>query len=111
MKEYKELFSKLQTLRSRLEKESKEQVSATNIEKMAYVLGKEATNSTKPSPKNKDAEEDHEALPPPPPKRRKRDNGTAPPSKSESWIAEDLRREEEVRRKGLKGSPTYDTLG
>ncbi len=110
-REYKELFSKLQTLRSRLEKESKQQVSAVDIEKMAYVLGKEAASSTKSPPNEKDAEEDREARPPPPSKRRKRNNGTATPSKSESWIAEDLRREEEVRRKGLNGSPTYDTLG
>ncbi len=109
MKEYKELFSKLQTLRSRFEKESKQQVSAIDIEKMAYVLGKEATSSTKSPPSKKKAE-DQEALSPPPAKRRK-SNGTAPPSKSGSWIAADLRREEQVRRKGLNGSPTYDTLG
>lgn len=42
MKEYKSLFEKLQTLRERLEKENKQQVSAIDIEKMAYVLGKEA---------------------------------------------------------------------
>ena len=111
MKEYKELFSKLQTLRSRLEKESKQQVSAIDIEKTAYVLGKEATSSTKSPPNKRDAE-DQETLPPPPAKRRKSGNGVAPPSsKSASWIATDLRREEQVRRKGLNGSPTYDTLG
>ena len=111
MKEYNELFSKLQALRSRLEKESKQQVSAIDIEKMAYVLGKEATSSTKSHPNKKDAE-DQEALPLPPAKRRKRGNGVAPPSsKSNSWAAEDLRRVEQVRRKGLNGSPTYDTLG
>ena len=111
MKEYKELFSKLQTLRSRLEKEGKQQVSAIDIEKMAYVLGKEATSSTESPPNKRDAE-DQEALPPPPAKRHKKGDGVAPPSsKPASWIAQDLRREEQVRRKGLNGSPTYDTLG
>ena len=77
---------------------------------MAYVLGKEATSSTK-SPPNKRKAEDQEALPPPPAKGRKKSNGTGALSKSASWITEDLRREEQVRRKGLNGSPTYDTLG
>ena len=114
MKEYKELFSKLQTLRSRLEEENKQQISAIDIEKMAYVLGKEATSSTKSPPNKRDAEDDQEALPPPPAKRRKSGNEVAPPSskpKPASWIATDLRRQEQVRRKGLNGSPTYDTLG
>ena len=114
MKEYKELFSKLETLRSRLEKESKQEVSAIDIEKVAYVLGKEATSSTKSPPNKRDAEDDQEALLPPPAKRRKSGNEVAPPSskpKSASWIATDLRRQEQVRRKGLNGSPTYDTLG
>ena len=115
MKEYKELFSKLQTLRSRLEKESKQQVSAIDIEKMAYVLGKEATSTTKSPPTKRDAEDDQEALPPPPAKRRKSGgNGAADsPSKPKtpSWIATDIRRVEQVRRKGLSGPPTYDTLG
>ena len=113
MKEYKELYSKLQTLRSRLEEESKQQVSAIDIEKMAYVLGKEATSPPK-SPPNKRHAEDQEAPPPPPAKRAKKSNEVAPPSskpKKPSWIATDLRRQEQVRRKGLNGSPTYDTLG
>ena len=114
MKEYKELYSKLQTLRSRLEKESNQQVSAIDIEKLAYVLGKEVTSSTISPPNKRTAEDEQEALPQPPAKRRKSDTGVAPPStkpKKPSWIATDIRRVEQVRRKGLSGSPTYDTLG
>ena len=110
MKEYKELFSKMQTLRSRLEKESKQQVSAIDIEKLAYVLGKEATSSTKPTSKRSNLET-LEGIPPPPPKRRKKDNGLAPRINPLPWLDEDFRRQDQVRRKGLKGSPTYDTLG
>ena len=110
MKEYKELFSKMQTLRSRLEKESKQQVSAIDIEKLAYVLGKEATDSTKPTSKRSNLET-LEGVPPPSPKRRKKNNGIAPRINPLPWLDEDFRRQEEVRRKGLKGSPTYDTLG
>ena len=110
MKEYKELFSKMQTLRSRLEKESKQQVSAIDIEKLAYVLGKEATSSTKPTSKRSNLET-LEGIPPPPPKRRKKDNGIAPRINPLPWLDEDFRRQDQVRRKGLKGTPTYDTLG
>ena len=110
MKEYKELFSKLQNLRSRLEKESKQQVSAIDIEKLAYVLSKEATSSTKPTSKRSNLET-LEGIPPPPPKRRKRDNGIAPRINPLPWLNEDFRRQDQVRRKGLNGSPTYDTLG
>ncbi|KAK3175298.1 hypothetical protein OEA41_002545 [Lepraria neglecta] len=77
MKEYKSLFEKLQTLRERLEKENKRQVSAIDIEKMAYVLGKEAPM------KDPDAiiftridddeeEEPNDGVSQPPPKRQKK---------------------------------------
>lgn len=42
MKEYKDLFDKVQVLQERLENESGEQVTAIEIEKMAYVLSKQA---------------------------------------------------------------------
>lgn len=110
MKEYKELFSKLQTLRSRLEEESMQQVTAIDIEKLAYVLAKEAPSSTKPPPKRVNLET-LEGISPPPPKRRKGNNGIAPRINPLPWLDEDFRRQDQVRRKGLKGSPTYDTLG
>lgn len=116
MKEYKELFSKMQTLRSRLEKESKQQVSAIDIEKLAYVLGKEAASSTKPTsstkpPSKRSNLETLEGIPPPPPKRRKKELSLAPRINPLPWLDEDFRRQDQVRRKGLSGTPTYDTLG
>lgn len=73
MKEYKSLFSELQTLRERLEKESKQTISATDIEKVAYVLGKEAANPDKHYLEKKTGVDD-EAQQPSSPKRRKKNN-------------------------------------
>lgn len=42
MKEYKDMYERVQELRERLEKEGGEGVGALELEKMAYVLGKEA---------------------------------------------------------------------
>lgn len=77
MKEYKSLFEKLQTLRKRLKKQSKQDVSAIDIERMAYVLGKEApTNDpdiitfTRIDDENEDESDDGPLKPPP--KRQKK---------------------------------------
>ena len=77
MKEYKSLFEKLQTLRERLEKENKQQVSAIDIEKMAYVLGKEALMKdpdaiTFTRIGDDEEEEPNDGVSHPPPKRRKK---------------------------------------
>lgn len=67
MKEYKDMYEKVQTLRRRLEKASKQIIKAVDIEKMAYSIGKaqlEIGTST--------SDEDKDLLPPPP-KRRKRE--------------------------------------
>ena len=45
--EYKEMFEKVQALRERLESESGQEVSALTLEKVAYVLGKEAQLDSK----------------------------------------------------------------
>ena len=52
MKEYKQLFMKITELKERLEISSKEVVSALDIEKAAYVLGK-ASQAQPPSLKRK----------------------------------------------------------
>jgi hypothetical protein len=84
MKEYKSLFEKLQTLRKRLEKESKKTVSAIDIERMAYVLGKEApTNDpdiiTSTSIDDENEDESNDGLLKPPPKRQKKNPPKAEP--------------------------------
>ena len=102
MKEYKELFKRVHEMKTRLESESKTSVNAVDIEKAAYVLGKEAQRY--PSfLKRKDDEENDTALQPPPPKKRKK--------RTPSPIPLGIQRVSECRRKGLRGSPTYDELG
>jgi len=108
-KEYKALFERLQTLRERLEKESKTLVPAIDIEKAAYVLGKEATSASKFPVDEEDAKSDA-ALQPPSPKRRKKAT-PKPKDEPEDEISLGVRRVEECRRKRLNGSPTYDELG
>ncbi|KAL2044766.1 hypothetical protein N7G274_002541 [Stereocaulon virgatum] len=83
MKEYKSLFEKLQTLRKRLEKESKQDVSAIDVERMAYVLGKEAPTKdpdtiTSTGIDDENEDETNDGLLRPPPKRQKKN-----PPKSE----------------------------
>ena len=109
IKEYKDLFSKVCTFRSRIEELGKAQVSAIDIEKVAYVLGKEASRS-KNSRTNVEAAEADKTLRPPSPKRRKK---ATPEIKAEpeSRMNEDISPVEESRRKGVNGSPTYDKLG
>ena len=46
LSEYKEMFEKLQGLREKLQKESGNPVSALDLEKVAYVLGKESHSKT-----------------------------------------------------------------
>lgn len=66
IKEYKDLFEKLQNLQERLENESGETPPAIDIEKMAYVLGKRAQNKD-----FLDTNDDDKALQLPTPKRLK----------------------------------------
>ena len=101
-KEYKDLFSRVSDLRSRLERDSKTQVSVLDLEKAAYALGK---SSTKFPLDAEDAEGD-KALRPPSPKRRKRN--TSPPKERPD---DNFSRISECERKGLNGFPTYDKLG
>lgn len=96
MKEYKDLFERVQALRKRLEKESGQVVKAIDVEKCSYALAKGAqqysTHST--------GDSDIDALRPPSPKRRKR----ASPEISLDPVSV-------CERKGPLGSPTYDKLG
>ena len=69
IKEYKSLFEKLRELLERLEKESGKEVSAIDIEKAAYVLGKDELQKSKELPLDTEDAEDHKVLQPPPPKR------------------------------------------
>lgn len=75
MKEYKEMYARMQKMRERLEKESGKTVSAVEVEKMAYALAKEAQNgaivcTTIEEPKEQ--VEDNKATEAPNPKKRKR---------------------------------------
>ena len=66
IKEYKDLFDKLQVLQERLENESGEQVTAIEVEKFAYVLSKQAQKRD-----FLDVDDDDRALQPPTPKKTK----------------------------------------
>lgn len=117
-KEYKSLFEKTQTLRERLSMasdskrprtsstSSQASISALEIEKLAYVLGKQATKSQipPPSPPHASAQDDNRETQQPPPKRRK----VAQRSSDNDDYIDPVQL---CRRKGLKGSPTYDRLG
>ena len=107
IKEYKSLFERVAELRERLKKDSGKEVSAIDIEKAAYVLGKEASPSSRRFPFDTEDAEGDKALRPPSPKRRRR----ATPESQKIDPDSDIARIEECRRKGLKGSPTYDKLG
>ena len=96
MKEYKDLWQKLQDMRERVEKESGHVVEAIEVEKMAYVLAKEAVTTKH----NINDDSDDQALRPPSPKRRRK--ATPPLSMNPVEIC---------RRKGPRGSPTYDEMG
>ena len=67
MKEYKELYTRVTELKERLKKSSKQTISALDIEKAAYVLGKEA--QVRPPLKRKDEADADATLGPPPPKK------------------------------------------
>ena len=73
MKEYKSLFEKVTELRERLENESGKQVSTIDIEKAAYMLGKDALSSSKSSPLEMQAATDDKELQPPPSKRQRKE--------------------------------------
>ena len=72
IKEYKSLFEKLTELRERLQQESGKEVSAIDIEKAAYVLGKGALPSTSKFPSNTEAAKGDKVLQSPPAKRRRK---------------------------------------
>ena len=95
MKEYHSLSDKVRDLQARLAKEKESQISALDVEKVAYAICKNTQN--KP---HLDEENDDSCLRPPSPKRRRKD----PPPTSPDPI-------EICRRKGPRGSPTYDELG
>ena len=71
-KEYKSLFEKVTELRERLEKGSGKKVSAVEIEKAAYVLGKDALSDSRKLPLETGDTEGDKAVPPPPSKRRRK---------------------------------------
>ncbi len=96
VKEYKDLWQKMQDLRTRVEKESGQTVQAIEVEKMAYVLAKDA-GSRKHSIRD---DSDNQALRPPSPKRRRK---STPPLSMDPV--------EVCLRKGPRGSPTYDKMG
>ena len=98
MKEYKDLFEKVQVLRRRLEKESGQVVKAIDIEKCAYALAKGAQQYHESGGMD---DRDDQALFPPSPKRRKR----ASPEPHEPTPIE------VCLRKGPGGSPTFDEMG
>lgn len=95
MKEYKDLFERVQALRRRLEKESGQVI---DVEKCAYVLTKGVQQYN--SHMTGDSDSDNDALRAPSPKRRKR----ASPELSLDPVSV-------CQRKGPLGSPTYDELG
>ena len=73
MKEYKSLFAKVTELRERLENDSGKQVSTIDIEKAAYVLGKDALSSSKSFSLDTEAATDVKETQPPAPKRRRKE--------------------------------------
>ena len=93
MKEYKELWQKMEDLRNRVEKESGQTVKAIEVEKVAYVLAKEPVSVKHSIDDDSDDQ----------PRSAKRPRKQAPPL-SQSPV-------EVCRRKGPRGSPTYDELG
>ena len=105
IKEYRDFFERVNELRGRLEKDSGKEVSALDIEKAAYVLGKDALPESRKFPLDTEDIEGDKALRPPSPKRRRK---ATPPSQKTDPDS-NFARIEECRRKGLNGSPTYDT--
>ncbi|CAF9934524.1 hypothetical protein IMSHALPRED_009738 [Imshaugia aleurites] len=71
-KEYRTLFEKVTELRERLKKDSGKEVSAIDIEKAAYVLGKDALPNSRKFPSDTEDAEGDKALRPPSPKRRRK---------------------------------------
>lgn len=72
IKEYKTLFERVAELRERLEKQSGVGVSAVDIEKAAYVLGKDVLPDSKTVPLDTEDAEGDKTLRPPSPKRRRK---------------------------------------
>lgn len=72
IKEYKSLFESMAKLRERLEKDSGNEVSAIDIEKAAYVLGKDGVSNSRKFPLDTEDAEGDKALRPPSPKRQRK---------------------------------------
>jgi len=73
MKEYKAVYEKTTLLRERLGNECEKTVPAIEIEKAAYVLGRQGKSATRTrSVNNEHGKEEIDAGPPPPSKRRRR---------------------------------------
>ena len=72
IKEYKTLFERVAELRERLEKDSSEEITSIDIEKVAYVLGKKAVASSTEFPEHTDDVEDDKTLGSPSPKRQRK---------------------------------------
>lgn len=72
VKEYRSLFEKVTELRERLEKDSGKKISAVDIEKTAYMLGKEMLPSPSQFPVATEAVEGDKSLRSPPQKRRRK---------------------------------------
>ncbi len=77
MKEYTEMYEKVQALRERLESGSGQQVSALTLEQMAYVLGKEAELGSKRYGGQEEKEESKDGPVQSSQKSKKRKNATA----------------------------------
>ena len=95
MKEYQGLRDQVRGLQVRLAEDEERQISALDVERVAYAICKEAQKQM-----SVDADKHESDLQPPSPKRRKKE----PPRLSPDPV-------EICRRKGPKGSPTYDKLG
>ena len=72
IKEYRALFERVAELQERLKRDSGKEVSAIDIEKAAYVLGKDALRSSSQFPLDTEDAEGDKALRPPSPKKRRK---------------------------------------
>lgn len=98
MKEYKELYDRLQPLRERLQREGGQEVRAVDIERMAYAMGKHAQQASSLGKR----EDDGNVKELQPPSAKKRKKATPPPSQDPMTVC---------LQKGPRGSPTYDEAG
>ncbi|KAI4242007.1 MAG: hypothetical protein L6R40_004234 [Gallowayella cf. fulva] len=106
-KEYASIFEKTTTLRERLSKEAGETITAVDIEKAAYNMGKsaEAEKASGRIGLEPEAPVETKDLCPPSPKRRKTRKTPERPPKEPTMPSSIC------LQKGPRGSPTYDELG